>query len=114
MTSRDFTYWLQGSFEINPDFQPNSTAVKIIQKHFLMMEEYDKNPLPIIMTLKRTIFKENWSEFDLYYIKETINSVFEYVIDKEYGDAEMQKKLDKIHNDEIAATFQGIKPGMRC
>jgi hypothetical protein len=44
MTSRDFAYWLQGYFEINPDDLPNKEQINIIKKHLNIVFKHEIDP----------------------------------------------------------------------
>ena len=44
MTSRDFCYWLQGYFEINPQDIPNQNQIEIIKKHLNLVFKHEIDP----------------------------------------------------------------------
>ena len=105
MKSTEFTYWLQGFFEIgvrnSKDVDTdhlNEEQMTCIKQHLQLVFKYDKNPskfchwLEGFLTRKKTL-----DELEIHLMCSRITEQFEHVIDPSYGNEKFQDVLDKIH-----------------
>lgn len=100
MTSRDFCYWLQGSFEINGVKNFDSAQTDMIKKHMKLVFEYDKTPSKFVNWLEGYLQASNdiLTPADCKKIGERLGEEFQHVIDPQYGDEKVQSDLNVIHN----------------
>lgn len=99
MESKSFIYWLQGYFEISESDSLTDKQINIIQKHLDMVFKYDENPeFTFVHWFRGYFIDRTITSNEIAIIRKELNSVFQHEIDPTFGDAEMQKELDDIHN----------------
>lgn len=105
MTTRDFTFWLQGFFEIsNREFELlTQYQVQIIERHLKMVFIHEPNTTnQFCWFMKNTLqfLKDDddcLNENSIQLIQQQLHKEFVHVIDPSMGDAEQQALLNSIH-----------------
>ena len=97
MKSRDFVYWLQGSFEIGDLKELSENQVSIIKVHLKMVFAHEKKPeFDFVHWLDGFLSPEGGplNQKETQRLREKLNGVFEHEIDPTFKDKD---HLEKIH-----------------
>ncbi len=100
MQSRQFCYWLQGSFELYDNTSFSAVQTNIIKEHLKLVFIYDKQPNGFCHFLNGYFTLSNSDNIDVEAtkaIREELSETFRNEIDPTYP-ANEQKKLNEIHN----------------
>lgn len=85
MKSIEFTYWLQGAFELSEMTVINSEQTQTIKNHLAMVEYHEKNQMNGFCTWLKGFFEMcepvELDEKQTKKIKDKLNSLFEHVIE---------------------------------
>lgn len=135
MTPRDFCFWLQGYFEIGglPKNGLTIQQTSMVGKHLDLVFAYapsnaEANANPVSMTFCETLkswfdgqkaFSDHEFLMDAGMTRRTaeaLSRVFKHEIDPSMGPADVQDKLDSIHNIPPKHPLDGYDAGVvfRC
>jgi hypothetical protein len=110
MQSRQFCYWLQGSFELNGNTEFDEGATQILKDHLALVFQYDSKPNGFCCFLNGyfTLGKpESINAETTSIIKEKLRNTFKFEIDPSYP-ANEQKQLNDIHNGPQNSRFEAM------
>lgn len=110
MQSRQFCYWLQGSFELNETVEFTQEETQIIKDHLALVFKYDSKPLAFCCFLNGyfTLGKPQFIDKETtILIKQKLNNTFKFEIDPSYP-ANEQKQLQEIHNGPQAPRLEAL------
>lgn len=103
MKSRDFTFWLQGFFEIQNPKYLDEKQIKIIQSHIALVlkyePKYDQSNFVHYVAGSLTIAKGFVGEEDLKIIKDVAYEEFDHKAHNDYGDD--IDKAKRIHSGQL-------------
>lgn len=119
MTEQDFFYWLQGYFELaDVDASIDARMSKCIVQHIELVHGCQeltggKTPPPLTAEAGYRLGRvagilqipDEQTRTDC--LREQVARVFEHVIDPEAGPAEVQEKLDAVHQGRIGGKTPG-------
>lgn len=110
MQSRQFCYWLQGSFELNGTIEFDPKETQTIKEHLALVFQHDSKPNSFCCFLNGYFTLGNPEFIDQKttgLIKEKLSNTFKYEIDPSYPATE-QKQLNEIHNGPEAPRFEAM------
>ncbi len=103
MTSRDFTFWLQGFFEIQNPKYLDKKQIKTIQSHISLVFKYepkdDQSHFVHYVAGTLTIAKDFVGEEDLQIVKDLAYDEFDHEAHNDYGDDIDEAK--RIHSGQL-------------
>lgn len=100
MTETEFFYWLQGYFELSALMGVvtlNDKQVDCIRKHLQLVDKPGERLVEIRVMLRMGTLNERL----ITSLREVISEQFQHVIDPAAGDEKTQKRLNKIHGDNM-------------